>query len=381
MRIVIAGGGIIGLSLAWQLAGQGVEVVVLDQGRPGGEASWAGAGIVPAARAAEDDPPQLRLAALSYRLHHQWAARLRQETGIDTGFRPCGGLYVATAEEQLRPLRQWHRECLRQGLEAQWLDAPELARAEPALAIRNESSGAVLAAVFVPEDVQLRNPWHLRALLSACLGLGVRVQSGDSLLDVEEISGGTVRVLTSGGRLEADRLCLCTGAWSGPLAARLGFRLPVEPIRGQIVLLRLPKREFEPVVNLGPRYLVPRADGRVLVGSTEERAGFDKRTTTQAVRDLLQLAAELVPVLRQAEVERCWAGLRPCTPDRLPCLGRLPGWEHVYVATGHFRGGVTLAPGTAQVMAELMLGNPPAVELEPFRPERFGDSAAEAPEA
>ncbi len=371
MRIVIAGGGIIGLSLAWQLARQGGEIVVLDQGRPGGEASWAGAGIVPAARATDDDPPEQRLAALSYRLHHQWAALLRQETGIDTGFRTCGGLYVATEQEQLAPLRQWHQECLRQGLEAQWLDPPELARAEPALATQSNSPGTVQAAVFVPEDVQLRNPWHLRALLSACLGLGVQVHQGTPLLDVQELAGGTIRVLTPGGVLEADQLCLCTGAWSGLLASRLGFRLPVEPVRGQIVLLRLPKREFEPVVNLGPRYLVPRADGRVLVGSTEERAGFDKRTTSQAVRDLLQMAVELVPSLQQAEVEHCWAGLRPCTPDRLPCLGRVPGWKQVYVATGHFRGGVTLAPGTAQVMAELMLNGRPAVELEPFRPERF----------
>ncbi len=371
MRIVIAGGGIIGLSLAWQLARQGVEVVVLDQGRPGREASWAGAGIVPAARATGDDPPEQRLAALSYGLHHQWAALLRQETGIDTGFRTCGGLYVATEEDQLPPLRQWYQECRRQGLEAQWLDAPELAQAQPALATRGQEGGLVLAAVFVPEDVQLRNPWHLQALLSACLSLGVQVHGGTPLVDVEELSGGVVRAVTPAGTWEADRLCLCTGAWSGLLASRLGFRLPVEPIRGQIVLLRLSKREFEPVINLGPRYLVPRADGRVLVGSTEERAGFDKRTTSQAVRQLLQMATQLVPVLGQAEVERCWAGLRPCPPDRLPCLGRLPGWEQVYVATGHFRGGVTLSPGTAQVMAELMLGRPVAVELGPFAPERF----------
>lgn len=374
MHVLIAGGGIIGLSLAWQLVRQGAQVTVLEQGQPGSEASWAGAGIVPAARATKDASPEQRLAALSYRLHHEWAALLRQETGIDTGFHVCGGLYVAVAEEELPGLRQLLDHCRHQGLQAQWLSQEELARAEPALFPPGQSTGNVLAAVYVPEDVQLRNPWHLRALLSVCLQQGVHLLRGTPLLEVSETSGGTVCVQTPQGKLEGDCLCLCTGAWSGAVAERLGCRLPVEPVRGQIALLRLPRREFQPVVNLGPRYLVPRTDGRVLVGSTEERAGFDKRTTSQAVASLLEMAARLVPSLARAEVERCWAGLRPCTPDRRPCLGPVPGWRRVFVATGHFRGGVTLSPGTAQVMAELLLGRPPAVELEPFRVDRFGSS-------
>jgi glycine oxidase len=200
----------------------------------------------------------------------------------------------------------------------------------------------------------------------------VAVEGGTRVEGFDWAGGRLLAARTPRGPRPAERFCVTGGAWSAGLLAPLGIALPIVPIRGQIVLFNAGRRLFAPVVNVGRRYLVPREDGRVLAGSTEEDVGFDKRTTEEAVAELAGFARELVPALAEAEIERAWAGLRPGTPDELPYLGPLPGLDNAWVAAGHFRSGLQLSPGTAVAMARLIRGEPPPVDLGAFSVDRAG---------
>jgi glycine oxidase len=177
-------------------------------------------------------------------------------------------------------------------------------------------------------------------------------------------------VRTGHGQIVAEQFCISAGCWSGLLLARLGVPIAVKPIRGQIVLLSMPEMILRGIVYVGPHYLVPRDDGRILVGSTLEDAGFNRQTTSAVIQELLDFALAWVPALRGAEFERCWAGLRPATGDGLPFLGRLPELDNAFIAAGHYRSGLVLSCATAVVMAQLMQTEQPAVDLQPFRVER-----------
>jgi len=367
---LIIGGGVIGLSLAWELAQRGERVRVVDQGLPGQEASWAGAGILPPGQQAGARTPVERLFGLSNELHAQWSEQLRELTSIDNGYRHCGGLYLpenaAEVETLAAAAQAWHGW----NVEADLIGATQLAALEPAL--RTADDSASLAALHLPAESQVRNPWHLRALLEACRLAGVTIESGVQVLGFEQRERRLLAAKTSQGTRAADRICITGGAWTPKLLESLGVKLPIVPIRGQIVLFQAPARLFTRVINVGKRYLVPREDGHVLVGSTEERAGFDKRNTEEAIADLIAFAHSLVPELAAATVERTWAGLRPATPDELPCLGPLPNCENAYVAAGHFRAGLQLSTGTAVLMSQIMRGETSGVEVETFSPTRFG---------
>lgn len=363
---LIIGGGVIGLSLAYELSTRGRRVMLVDRGEPGCEASWAGAGILPPANAHTATEPLDRLAALSLGLHAEWAARLREETGIDNGFRRCGALYVARTEAERTRLANEEQLLRRAEIEFRHLSTQEVSSVEPSL-----DAASLCGAWLAPSECQIRNPRHLKALLTACHARGVEIVAGVETHDFETAGARLVAALTSAGRIEAGSFCIASGAWSRRLLARLGMEVPLAPIRGQIVLLATRASLLKHIVNEGPRYLVPRDDGHVLVGSTEEDAGFDKRPTAEGTSSLLQLALELAPPLAAARVERCWAGLRPAIADRLPMIGRIQALANAYVATGHYRSGLTLSPGTAVALAQLMEAREPAVPLTAFRPERF----------
>ena len=251
--------------------------------------------------------------------------------------------------------------------------APDaLSDVEPSL----RPSGTVRAAYLVPEECQIRNPRHLKALYAACVGRGVEITSGVPAEDFD-VRGGRIRaVQTCLGPLAADMVCITTGSWTAALAARLGVRPAIKPIRGQIVLLRSARPMLSRIINEGNRYLVPRGDGQLLAGSTEEDVGFDRSTTVGAISGLLEFALGLVPKLAESTIERTWAGLRPSTADGLPYLGRVPGIENGFVAAGHFRGGLQLSTGTAIVMSQLMRGLTPDVELTSFALKRAPHEAA-----
>jgi glycine oxidase len=357
--VLIIGGGVIGLTTAYFLAREGVAVEVVDRGDFGQEASWAGAGILPPGSPSKARTPYDQLRGHSSVLYPILSAELRERTGIDNGYARCGGLaFVDRADDTIA--EEWRGE----GIALETLDEKRLHNLEPAVA-----SGR--AAFFLPDMAQLRNPRHIKALLAACVALGVDLRPGCPVLGFE-VKGDRVTSLRSNeGPLTAGRFLVAAGAWSDSLLDPVGCRVGIHPVRGQIALLKVRTPLFRRVLLDGSRYLVPRPDGRVLVGSTEEDAGFDKRTTARAIRDLLELACRLVPSLADAPLERCWAGLRPGSPDGLPFLGPVPGLVNLFVAAGHFRSGILLSPATALMLKELFLGQPLSVPLEPFRLNRF----------
>jgi glycine oxidase len=366
MDCLILGGGVIGLSLAYELASHGARVRILERGATGSEASWAGAGILPPGNIASPQTADERLVRLCHDLHPQWAAQLREETGIDNGYRRTGGIYLArgaAAADALRGQAAWWQE---RGIRVERLAAGGLAAVEEALGPADRSQ-LVSAAIFAPDEAQIRNPRHLKALLAACLARGVQVAEGETAEDFEISGRRIMAVHTATGRFVAGKVCIATGSWSRLLMSRLNAAVRIKPVRGQIALLKPHVPLLRRIVNEGRRYLVPRADGRVLVGSTEEDAGFVKRTTGEAIAELVRFAVELVPALAAAELETSWAGLRPGTPDERPYLGRVPDLDNAFVAAGHFRSGLQLSPGTAVVMRQAMLDQPTDIDLAVFR--------------
>jgi glycine oxidase len=230
-----------------------------------------------------------------------------------------------------------------------------------------QPSGQILGLYLIPDELQVRNPWHIRALLAACARRGVEVTSGVEAQDFEVSGRQVTAVRTSAGTWTAQKVCITSGAWSRELGERIGLHLAVKPIRGQIVLLKTEQPLVSRVIYEGTRYLVPRNDGRILIGSTVEDVGFDRRTTSEVIEGLLDFAHDVVPALRMAEFERCWAGLRPGTLDGLPYLDRAPHLDNLFVAAGHFRSGLQLSPGTAVVMSQLMRGQTTQIDLAPLR--------------
>jgi glycine oxidase len=363
-EFLMIGGGVIGLALARELSRHSDRVAVLDRGPVGGEASWAGAGILPPANRETAHHALDHLRGLSYELHAQWADELRSQTGIDVGYRRCGGLYVAGSVGEVAALRGMAEICGEEGIAVQRVELADLARLEPALipAVENRR---IRACYLLPEEAQVRNPRLLRALAAACRQQGVQLLQHTEVRDLQ-IFDGSIQLETSAGPLCGRNVCITSGAWTYQLLKKLQIETGILPIRGQMVMFASDRPVLSRIVNEGSRYLVPRDDGRLLAGSTEEEVGFDKQTTADAIADLTAFACGLVPALKTARIERAWAGLRPGSFDGFPYIGRVPRYDNVYVAAGHFRTGLYLSTGTAAVMSQLMRGETPSVNLAPF---------------
>jgi glycine oxidase len=362
--VLIVGGGVIGLTTAYFLAREGVRVEVVDRGDFGLESSWAGAGILSPGNPARARHPYDRFLGHSTAMFPDLSAELRQRTGIDNGYLRCGGLELVEGGDDTL-LTEWRQE----GIVCEPLDHAGLAKLEPAL------SSAFHRGFYLPDMAQLRNPRHMKALLAGCGSLGVRLRPGCPVHGLEKRENRITAVHAAEGSLPAGWFLLAAGAWTESLLEQVGWRPGIRPIRGQIALLKTGVPLFGRILLQGKRYLVPRPDGRVLVGSTEEDAGFDKRTTTAGIGGLLSLATDLVPGLAVAQIERCWAGLRPGSPDGMPYLGAVPGFDNLCVAAGHFRAGIQLSPATAQVLKELYLGQPLTLPVEPFQLDRRAGAA------
>lgn len=381
----IIGGGIIGLSIARELAGRGLSVRVLARDAGRDTASWAAAGIFPPAPDHPAATANERFTAYSDRLHRTWADELRSETGIDNELQRCGGLHLATNARASARLRDaatdWHAK----GARCERLTPHDVAAHEPALQGAVEQ-GLVESGLLLPEEMRIRSPRHLEALQESCRLRGVEITPAADVRSIDVADGRIEGVRIARGEggsatdtVRADRYCLAAGAWSGPLAESLGLHIETRPIRGQIALLRLPEQMLTRVVNVGLEYLVPRADGRLLVGSTIEDAGFDKTTTPQVIQRLLDFAHRMLGPLPAAVLEQSWAGLRPGSVDGLPFIGAAPACSNAFVATGHFRAGLHQSPGTAVMLADLMTGRTPALDPAPFAPDRRpGDASPDS---
>lgn len=343
---IIAGGGIIGVSLALELRRRGLSVLVLDRGQPGGEASTAGAGMLVASEM--EGPPELRaLARQSAEMFPAFVQQAEDASGRSVDFHRAGAIRLSTTPLPGDPL------CL--------TDA-ELAALEPAL------NGSSLRAHFVEEDAV--DPRTLMpALVESLKQAGGHIHAGSEVVEVTEQFGGVTGVRTPQTSFAASIVVNCCGAW----AAQVAPQAPARPVKGHMLALIPAKSPFlRHVVRLrdSDLYLVPRRDGRLAVGSTVEEAGFDKHVVPETIQRLHQLAADLIPALGEAKMHEAWTGLRPGSPDKLPIMGAT-ATRGLFVATGHFRNGILLAPATALVMADLITGSAPRIALAPFVPDRF----------
>jgi glycine oxidase len=365
--VVIVGGGVIGLSVAYALGREGIRPTVLDRRELGREASWAGAGLIPPVGDHASKQPMIALRSWSARLYPAWSAALREETGLDNGYRRTGGVDVAWTEVEERELLATAGRWRAEGIAYERLPPGDTMRVEPAL------NPQLRAVYYLPDRAQVRNPRLLRALIAAVSGRGGRLMPFHIVEGFDIHQGRVTGVRTNAGNLPCGTVVMAAGSWSGQLLEPIGVHAPTPPLKGQIVLLRGERPLLGRIVEHGKNYLVPRDDGRVLVGATEENVGFDTRPTALGARDLLDLALRLCPVLSQAEVEATWAGLRPGSVDAKPYIGKVPELENLIVATGHKRAGLQLAPATAELVADLVLGRQPRLHLQAFRLNRDPD--------
>jgi glycine oxidase len=366
MDVVVVGGGLVGCSVALRLAQAGARCTVVERSVPGAEASSAAAGILAPQAEAEGLGPFLALCLRSRALYPEFVAEVEALSGLRVSFRPSGVLHAAFSQASLDRLRGRVDLQRSAGLSAELLEADAVLRLEPAV------NQAVHGAASFPMDASVDNRLLMRALSMAAARAGVRFVSGHvrALLDV---GGRAVGVDVDGERLPADAVVVAAGAWTGLVPGAGVSPRSLRPARGQMVMLRTRLPVLERVVFSDQGYLVPRTDGHLVAGSTLEFQGFAKDVTAAGLARILALAMEIIPTLADAPVVETWAGLRPFTEDHLPVLGPGP-LLGLFLASGHFRNGILLAPVTAELLTQAVLGKPLSLPLSPFRWDRPGIS-------
>ncbi|MCF7201707.1 glycine oxidase ThiO [Pseudomonas oligotrophica] len=358
MQSVIVGAGVIGMLSAYRLAQAGSDVVLLESGSTGREASWAGGGIVSPLYPWRYSEAVTALAHWSQDFYPQLGEQLREQTGVDPEVHRTG-LYWLDLDDQDQALA-WARQ---HGRELLAVPMDEVHRAVPAL------GAGFSRAVYMPDVANVRNPRLLQALHAALLALpNVRLlencQATGFLLEGSRVVG----VRTSQGEQRADQVVVAAGAWSAELLATLDLALPVKPMKGQMILYKCAEDFLPSMVLAKRRYAIPRKDGHILVGSTLEDVGFDKQPTADALASLKKTAEQLLPALADAQVVKHWAGLRPGSPDGIPYIGAAPGVEGLWLNCGHFRNGLVLAPASCRLLVDLMLGQAPTIDPAPYAP-------------
>lgn len=357
-RVVIVGGGVIGLLTAYNLADRGQAVILLERGGLGQESSWAGGGIVSPLYPWRYSPAVTALAHWSQDFYPQLAQRLFASTGVDPEVHTTG-LYWLDLDDEADALA-W---AAREGRPLSKVDVSAAHDAVPAL------GGGYSQAIYMADVANVRNPRlvkSLKAALSALPDVTIHEQCevGGFILQGDTVVG----VNTSAGAMTGDQVVLAAGAWSGDLLGKLGLALPVEPVKGQMILYKCASDFLSSMVLAKGRYAIPRRDGHILIGSTLEHEGFDKTPTENALESLKASAQELLPALADAEVVGHWAGLRPGSPEGIPYIGEVPGFKGLWLNCGHYRNGLVLAPASCQLFADLLLGHAPIIDPAPYAP-------------
>jgi len=368
-RILILGGGVIGLSCAYEALGRGYDVTVAEAGQCGGQASGAAAGMLaPYSENTEFPDDFFRLCLDSLRLYPEWQQSIKEVTGDDFEYAASGSLYAVYHEADLTALEQrrnWQNEF---GARAEIVSGNALRSLEP------EISPNVIAALHIPEESHIHAPDYVAALRRACLKLGARIFEQCGTIEPQPGSEGISVRSENGTDLSADRLIVCTGAWSGMMERTFGIRIPVYPIRGQICAYDTPQKRVHHMVFCSQGYLVTKERGMLVCGASEDIAGFDASWTEQGISRLLKWNGKLFPMLERMEPVLRWAGLRPATQDGYPLIGELATDRRVIFACGHYRNGILLSPVTARLVADLLDGKAEPSLLASFAPHRFGYS-------
>jgi glycine oxidase len=382
--IVVIGAGIIGNAIAWRLAQAGSRVVLLDKGEPGGEASSAAAGLLQPEAGREAGPQLLSLWLASLDQYPRFVDEVREVTRAAFDFRLTGRLVVALDDAEEARLRERARAQQAAGLAHRWLSGDEARRLEPIL------TPEARAAIYFEQHGLVDNARLTVALATAAARVGADVRPYEPALALALAGGRVAGVETPRGRIAADVVVNCAGAWAAAFAPGRGesaglrrvypyqraldadraVPLPVQPAKGEIIALGARPRPFERVITAPDGSISARSDGRIVVGATVRDVGFSKELTADGVARMLAAAVRIAPELRQARFLEAWTGLRPRTPDEQPILGPdpVPG---LYWATGHYKMGILSAPATAEVVVALVEGRQPPVPVDQLGPGRF----------
>ena len=360
--VVVVGGGIIGLAVAYYLAREQVQVTLVERSAVGHEASWAAAGYLSYQGGSSTPGARLDLLRTSCLMYDGWLEEWQEFTAADTGFWRCGLLELCLSDVEAQEMQDrlaWQQAA---GFKIDWLDAAAVRQRQPHLAPDIPVQGGIL----LPDVAQVRPPRLLKALTETVLRLGVQIRDHTPVTSItrdgDQVTGVTVG---SGETIHAPIVINAAGSWAAQLGPDMS-RLPVKPIKGTIVLLETPEPPTRELLDSSQGALYPRPDNKVLLGATVEDVGFDKRVTLASVDQLVHQAMTLIPSLKDATLVKAWSGLRPYSHDSLPYLGPIPGVRGAYTATGHFRNGILLAPITGLLMKEMILGEAPTLPLEPY---------------
>ncbi len=357
---IIIGAGLIGMLTAHELVNAGLQVTILDRQQPGRESSWAGGGILSPLYPWRYSDAVNELAVWSQQYYADYCQQLMDVSGIDPQWTQTG-LLIADVEAP-DSLQRWQN---RFNNELERVTSNQIQVIEPELGIN------VTEAVWLPQVAQVRNPRLVQALRTTLERAGVEFRgecpAQGWVTDTHRVSA----VKTPGGDLSADAYIVASGAWSGELLSTTGLQLPVEPVRGQMLLFNGPPGLVRTITLYKARYVIPRRDGHVLVGSTLERVGFDKQTTAEARDDLQASAYELIPALARQPIEQHWSGLRPGSPEGIPAIGPHPELDNLFINAGHFRNGVVLGPASARLLADHLLERESEFAAEVYLPEKI----------
>jgi glycine oxidase len=361
--VIIIGGGIIGLSLAYRIASQNRRVVVLDRQAPGLEASWAAAGMLSAAPETSDDLALVPLAKKSFALYPEFVAAIEENSGKPANFRRDGALELffgdSAASERDRTVAS-HRAL---GLTTQAVSPTEAISIEPSL------SKSAFAAAWLPAEYSVEPRLLTSAVLQAAKNRGADVRANVDVRNLVIEGSRCVGVESQSEKFAAEHVVLAAGCFSSGFAAAARLAR-TEPVRGQMVSLRAARPVPNHVVRSHRGYVVPRGNGLLVAGSTIERAGFEKKVTAAGIGGILSAAVELIPELADAAIEETWCGLRPDTPDHLPLIGPAE-YAGLWLATGHYRNGILLAPATAQILGDWILRGKTEFNMDAYLPLRF----------
>ncbi|HEV7397301.1 MAG TPA: glycine oxidase ThiO [Pyrinomonadaceae bacterium] len=366
--VVIVGGGVIGLMIARELAQQNVDVMVIERGSLGAEASHAAGGILGPQAEADCADDFFELASQSRDCYPALAVSLFEQTGIDIELDTTGTLYLAFTEKDETEIEERFDWQARAGLAVSKLSSDDVRSLEPIIAQN------VRASLYFPRDIQVDNRKLIAALIAANQKLGVRLITWTDVQSLEVEGGRITGVMTAQGGVSSNRLVLAAGAWTNMISTGNDLsemqRVRIEPVRGQMVCLQTNPRATRHILYSPRGYLVPRRDGRLLCGSTTEHAGFTKEVTPEGIANILTNAHEIAPAVDSFPMASTWAGLRPRAEDGLPVIGPA-GIDGLFYATGHYRNGILLAPITAELIAEAIMNDSAPPMLNPFTPDRF----------
>lgn len=369
-EIVVIGGGAIGAAVAFYLAKAGRRVTLVERAGLAREASGANVGLVTLFSAYSfDEPDPGPLHALT-RASMEAYATLGEEIGIDIEYERCGGVVFADSEESLAPIRRAYEGYRKYGVPVDWLDPDGVRACEPAF-----YSDRILGGVFCPLNGQVNPLMLTRALARGAVRLGATIQCQTSVHGIMCREGRVQAVQTSAGEIPCEFVVNAAGAWAADIGTLVGVRVPVSPARGQILLTEAVPRFIHRVVSGAEPSARQTRRGNVIVGSTVESAGFDKGVTTDTIHHFARDVVPYFPRLRGLNVLRTWAGLRPASPDNKPIIQLLEEPRGFCLATGHSRRGICYAPGTGQLVADLITGKPASLPAQAFRLDRFASAA------